>query len=264
MPRVAGGAGEIAYEEVGSGPPLLFISGTSFDRSAWGGQVAHFMGSYRCVTFDNRDVGESAFAADPYTPRDMVADALAVMDALGVEQAHVIGHSLGGAVAQELVLAVPARVRSLVLVDSWARNDDYTGALFRTWQRVRTRCTTREFLESATLFAFGHTFLNTIGLDTLVAMSEAAPHPQDPQGFARQVEADLAHDTGDRLGRIACPTLVVAGEEDTIFFREHHDMLATGIAGARLVVFPTAGHMPQVESSDAFNRELERFLATQT
>ena len=186
------------------------------------------------------------------------------MDALGVEQVHVIGHSLGGAVAQELVLAVPARVRSLVLVDSWARNDDYTRALFRTWQRVRTRCTTREFLESATLFAFGHRFLNTIGLETLVAMSTAAPHPQDPQGFVRQVEADLAHDTADRLGRIACPTLVVAGEDDTIFFREHHDMLATGIAGARLVVFPTAGHMPQVESSDAFNRELGRFLATQT
>jgi pimeloyl-ACP methyl ester carboxylesterase len=263
MPRVASGSGEIVYEKLGSGPPLLFISGTSFDRSAWGGQVAHFMGRYRCVTFDNRDVGESTLASGVYTPRDMVTDTLAVMDALELEHAHVVGHSLGGAVAQELALAVPTRVRSLVLVDTWARNDDYTRALFRTWQRVRTRCDTREFLESATLFALGHTFLNTIGLETLVGMSAAAPHPQDPQGFVRQVEADLAHDTAGRLGRIACPTLVIAGEEDTIFFREHHDMLATGIAGARLVVFPKAGHMPQVESTDAFNRELERFLAAQ-
>ena len=93
---------------------------------------------------------------------------------------------------------MPARVRSLVLVDSWARNDDYTRALFRTWQRVRTRCTTREFLESATLFAFGHRFLNTIGLETLVAMSTAAPHPQDPQGFVRQVEAFIVFSVRQR------------------------------------------------------------------
>ncbi len=264
MPRVATAAGELVYEELGSGPALLFISGTSFDRSAWAGQVAHLMGRYRCVTFDNRDVGESALASRPYTPRYMVADALAVMDALGVEQAHVVGHSLGGAVAQELALAVPARVRSLVLVDTWARNDDYTRGLFRTWQRVRTRCDTREFFESATLFAVGHTFLNAVGLETLVGMYASAPHPQDPQGFVRQVGADLAHDTADRLGGIACPTLVIAGEEDTIFFREHHDMLATGIPGARLVVLRKAGHMPQVESTDAFDRELERFLDAQT
>lgn len=261
MPRVATGAGELVYEELGSGPPLLFISGTSFDRNAWGGQVAHFMGRYRCVTFDNRDVGESALASGAYTPRDMAADTLAVMDALGLEDAHVVGHSLGGAVAQELALAVPARVRSLVLVDTWARNDDYTRGLFRTWQRLRTRCDSREFLESAVLFAVGHTFLVTVGLETLVGMFAAVPHPQNAPAFVRQVDADLAHDTADRLGRVASPTLVVAGEEDTIFFREHHDMLARGIAGARLVVLPKAGHMPQVERSDAFNRELERFLA---
>ncbi|MBI3770356.1 MAG: alpha/beta hydrolase [Deltaproteobacteria bacterium] len=263
MPRVATGAGELVYEELGSGPPLLFISGTSFDRSMWGGQVAHFMGRYRCVTFDNRDVGESALASAAYTPRDMAADTLVLMDTLGLEHAHVVGHSLGGAVAQEIALAVPARVRSLVLVDTWARSDDYTRGTFRTWQRLRERCETREFLESATLFAVGHTFVNTVGLETLVGMYAGAPHPQNAHGFVRQVDADLAHDTGDRLGRITCPTLVIAGEEDTIFFREHHEMLAEGIAGARLVMLPKTGHMPPVESTDAFNRELERFLAAQ-
>jgi pimeloyl-ACP methyl ester carboxylesterase len=192
---------------------------------------------------------------------EYAADAVGLLDHLGWATARVVGVSFGGMVAQELALAVPARVRSLVLVDTWARNDDYTRGLFRTWKRVRTRCDTREFLESATLFGVGHTFLNAVGLETLVGMYAGVPHPQDPQGFVRQVEADLAHDTADRLGRIACPTLVIAGEEDTIFFREHHDMLATGIAGARLIMLPKAGHMPQVESNEAFNRELERFLA---
>jgi len=263
MSSVTTASGELVYDDLGSGPPILFISGTTFDRTAWAGQVAHFMGRYRCVTFDNVDVGESLRASSPYTPRDMAGDALAVMDAVGIERAHVVGHSLGGAVAQELALGTPARVRSLGLVDTWARNDDYLRALFRTWQRLRERYDLREFAEGATLFALGHTFVNTVGLETLVAMALAAPNPQDPPAFARQVDADLAHDTADRLGRIACPTLVIAGEEDTIFFREHHEMLAAGIPGARLVVLPKAGHMPQVETTDAFNRELESFLAAQ-
>jgi pimeloyl-ACP methyl ester carboxylesterase len=260
MTRIVAGAVELVYEELGSGPPLLFISGTSVDRSVWGGQVAHFMGRHRCVTFDNRDVGESALASAAYTPRDMASDTLGLMDALGLDRAHVIGHSLGGAIAQELVLAAPARVRSLTLVGTWARNDDYTRALFRTWQRLRAR-DTREFLEGMLLFGVGHTFLNTVGLEMLVNMFLTVPHPQAPEAFRRQVDADLAHDTADRLGAIRCPTLVVGGEEDTIFFREHHEMLAARIPHARLLMLPNVGHSPAIENNDLFNRELESFLA---
>ena len=259
MPRVATGAVDLVYEEIGDGAPLLFISGTSVDRSIWGGQVAHFMGRRRCITFDNRDVGESSLATATYTPRDMAGDTLGLMDKLGLERADVVGHSLGGAIAQELVLAAPSRVRTLTLVGTWARNDDYTRALFRTWKRLRA-CDTREFLESTLIFGVGHTYLNTVGLETLVNMFFAVPNPQHPAGYLRQVDADLAHDTADRLGQIACPTLVVGGEEDTIFFREHHELLARTIPGARLVMFPKVGHSPLIENSDAFNRELEAFL----
>src|SRR6185369_2705413 len=123
--------------------------------------VAHFMGRYRCVTFDNRDVGESSLAAAGYTPRDMAADTLGLMDALALDRAHVVGHSLGGAIAQELALAAPDRVRSLTLVGTWARNDHYTRALFRTWHHLRD-LDDREFLEGMLLFGVGHTFLNTV------------------------------------------------------------------------------------------------------
>lgn len=260
MPRVTTTAGEIVYEEMGEGAPLLFISGTSVDRTIWGGQVAHFMGRRRCITFDNRDVGESTLVPAAYTPRDMAADTLALMDALRLERADVVGHSLGGAIAQELALAAPARIRTLTLVGTWARNDEYTRALFHTWKRLRAS-DDRAFLESVLLFGVGHTFLNTVGLEMLVSMFLAVPHPQDRDGYLRQVDADLAHDTADRLARIACPTLVVGGEEDTIFFREHHEMLARTIPGARLVMLPQVGHSPPIENNDAFNRELDAFLA---
>lgn len=260
MPRVAAGGIELVYEEIGSGEPLLFISGTSVDRTVWGGQVAHFMGRYRCITFDNRDVGESTIVTVGYTPCEMAADTVALMAALDLPAAHVVGHSLGGAIAQELALAAPERVRSLTLVGTWAENDDYTRALFRTWKRLRTHLDTREFLEAMLLFGVGHRFLNTVGLDMMVDMFLAVPHPQPPAALCRQIDADLAHQTAERLAAIACPTLVVAGADDIIFPSHHHQMLAAGIPDARLVVLPQVGHSPPIENADAFNRTLADFL----
>jgi pimeloyl-ACP methyl ester carboxylesterase len=260
MPRVRIGRIELAYEEIGSGDPLLFVSATSADRLMWGGQVAHFMGRFRCVTFDNRDVGESTIVTEGYTPRDLAADTLGLMDALALPPAHVVGHSLGGAIAQELALAAPTRVRSLTLVDTWAKNDDYTRAVFRTWQRLRRHLDDREFLEALLLFGVGYRFLNAAGIEQLVEMFVAAPRPQPPEAFCRQVDADLAHDTTERLARIACPTLVVAGMDDAIFAPHHHRMLADAIAGARLVMLPEVGHSPLIENADEFNRTLADFL----
>ncbi|MGH7895135.1 MAG: alpha/beta fold hydrolase, partial [Candidatus Binatia bacterium] len=234
MARLAANGVELVYEEIGAGAPLLFVSATGCDRTVWGAQVAHFMGRYRCISFDNRDVGESTIVSTGYGPRDMAADAAALMAALELPPTHVVGHSLGGAIAQELALAVPARVRSLTLVGTWARNDEYTRALFRTWKQARTHFGRREFVESMLLTALGHTFLNAVGTETLVDMFLATSHPQPPEAYCRHVDADLAHETAGRLGQIAAPTLVVAGEDDMIFPRHHHRMLAEGIPGASL------------------------------
>jgi len=262
MPRVRANGLELMYEELGSGEPLVFISGTSVDRSIWGGQVAHFAGRYRCITFDNRDVGESTIVGEAYTPRDMAADTAALLTALDVPPAHVVGHSLGGAIAQELTLAEPSRVRSLVLVGTWARNDDYTRTLFDTWKRMRRRFDDREFLEGMLLTGVGHTFLTSAGIAPMVEMFLAAPHPQPADAFCRQVDADLAHDTAGRLASIAAPTLIIDGSEDTIFPPPHHALLAARIPGARRVTIPHVGHSPPIENTDAFNATLAEFLAT--
>lgn len=261
MPRVQVGSVALAYEETGDGEALVFISGTSLDRTIWGGQVATFADRYRCITFDNRDVGESSASAGPYTPRDLAADAEGLLAALDLPAAHVVGHSLGGAIAQELALAAPDRVRTLTLVGSWARNDEYTRALFRTWKRLRQTLEPAAFLEAILLTGVGHTFLNTVGAETLVQMFLAAPNPQSPEGYGRQVDADLAHDTADRLGQIQPPTLVIAGDEDKIFPPHHARQLAEGI-GAELVMLPGIGHSPAVENPVAFNAALEAFLVS--
>ncbi len=261
MPRLRVGDVELVYEEAGDGEALVFVSGTSLDRTIWGGQVATFADRYRCITFDNRDVGESTQITSPYTPRDMAADTAGLLAALDLPAAHVVGHSLGGAVAQELALAAPDRVRTLTLAGSWAQNDEYTRALFRTWKRLRTTLEPAAFLEAILLTGVGHTFLNTVGAETLVQMFLAAPHPQSAEAYCRQVDADLVHDTLDRLGKIQPPTLVVAGDEDKIFPPHHARQLADGI-GAELVMLPGIGHSPAVEDPTAFNAALEAFLTS--
>lgn len=261
MPRIGVGAVELAYDEVGDGEVVVFISGTSLDRTAWGPQLAAFADRYRCITIDNRDTGETTAPAGAYTPRDLAADVDGLLAALDLPAAHVVGHSLGGAIGQELALASPDRVRTLTLIGSWARNDEYTRALFGTWQRLRRQLDPRAFYEAMLLTGVGHTFLNSIGVAPMVELFLASPHPQTVEGFCRQVDADLAHDTLDRLGKIQPPALVVAGDEDKIFPAHHARQLADGI-GAELLVIPGAGHSPAIENPAAVNAALETFFTS--
>jgi pimeloyl-ACP methyl ester carboxylesterase len=261
VPRLRVGAVELAYDEVGDGEALVFLSGTSLDRTVWGPQVAAFADRYRCITLDNRDVGESTQMTGGYTPRDMAADVDGLLAALDLPAAHVVGHSLGGAVAQELALASPDRVRTLTLVGSWARNDEYTRALFRTWKRLRTTLEPAAFLEAILLTGVGHTFLNGIGVDAMVQLFLAAPHPQSAEAYCRQVDADLAHDTADRLGKIQPPTLVIAGDEDKIFPPHHPRQLADGI-GAELLMIAGVGHSPAIENPAVVNAALDTFFTS--
>jgi len=261
MPKITVGATELAYDEVGDGEAVVFISGTSLDRTVWGPQVAAFADRYRCFTIDNRDVGESAQSPSGYTPRDLAADVDGLLAALDLPAAHVVGHSLGGAIAQELALASPDRVRTLTLIGSWARNDEYTRTLFRGWKRLRTTLEPAAFLETMLLTGVGHTFLNSVGIDTMVQMFLAAPNPQTAEGFCRQVDADLAHDTLDRLGKIQPPTLVIAGDEDKIFPLHHARQLVDGIGGEWLLI-PNVGHSPALENAAAVNAALETFFTS--
>ena len=107
MARIQVGAVELAYDEVGDGEALVFLSGTSLDRTVWGPQVAAFADRYRCLTIDNRDVGESSQMTSGYGPRDMAADVDGLLAALDLPAAHVVGHSLGGAIGQSSPSPLP-------------------------------------------------------------------------------------------------------------------------------------------------------------
>src|SRR5262245_37164028 len=121
MPRTTVGALEIAYDVDGAGDPLLMLMGLGGTRHGWDLVRADFARRHRLVLVDNRDAGESGEASAPYGLGEMATDALGVMDALGIERFHVMGASMGGAIAQHLALQAPTRVASLVLASTWAR-----------------------------------------------------------------------------------------------------------------------------------------------
>src|ERR1041384_755350 len=109
------GSVELYWEEHGSGDPLLLIMGLAADSRAWMFQIPDFAARYRTIAFDNRGVGRSSKPAGPYTIHEMADDAAGLLDALSIDRAHVVGVSMGGMIAQELVLRAPEKVRGLVL-----------------------------------------------------------------------------------------------------------------------------------------------------
>src|SRR5262245_10865251 len=115
MPRVTVGDIGMHYVEVGDGEPVVLIMGFGGDHQSWGFQLPALAGAYRVIAFDNRGAGQTDAPDHPYSTRQMAADTAGLIDALGIDHAHVIGVSMGGMIGQELAIAYPARVRSLQL-----------------------------------------------------------------------------------------------------------------------------------------------------
>jgi pimeloyl-ACP methyl ester carboxylesterase len=126
--RVATGV-RLNVSQTGTGEPLLLIMGTSGSLGLWEPLVAPFAARHRVIAFDNRGLGQSERGAERITMASLAVDAVALLDALEIERAHVLGWSLGSAVAQELALAHPNRLGGLVLYATWGRLDGYMRAI---------------------------------------------------------------------------------------------------------------------------------------
>src|SRR3989449_9931559 len=125
------------YAEAGAGEPLVLIMGFGGDHLAWGFQMPAFTQAYRVIAFDNRGAGQTDAPDRPYTTRMMADDTAGLMEALGIDRAHVVGVSMGGMIAQELALNHSDRVRSLHLGCTFARPDTYMRALNAAWRDMR-------------------------------------------------------------------------------------------------------------------------------
>jgi pimeloyl-ACP methyl ester carboxylesterase len=245
----------VAVQEYGEGEPLLIINGTTQSLGFWAEPALVLGSGHRVVTYDLRGMGGSERGSGEISVASLAADARGLLDALEIERAHVLGYSLGSAIAQELALAAPERVTSLVLYCTWARTDGFQRAVI-TGLAHPWRTGDLEAALGALGIAFSPQLLDSPQFGELV--EQLLPlFPSTEQQIRTTVEqwdADLAHDTLDRLGGITAPTLVVAGEQDLLTPPWHGRQVADAIPGAKLHLFtgPGSSHALGVERAEEF------------
>ena len=224
------------------------------DKSAWAPQLTHFGASRRTIALDYPGYGES----DPLTPGpDPVHDRLAcaildALDALGVEQMHLCGLSLGGVIAVAIAHRAPARLASLILCDSFAIHPDGAAILARSLDASEDMVGMARDRVPA-LLAAGNA-------SPLAASLEGVMATIDPAAFRLGAAAVWPVDQRDRAAAILAPTLVLCGSEDRVTPPGLSDQLADLIAGARRIAIAQAGHLPNLEQSATFNAAVENFI----
>lgn len=258
---------DLYYEVYGEGTPFVFFSETACDGAVWKiYQVPEFSRDHRVLIFDYRGTGQSSKPSINYTTKMFAADTAAIMDHLGMEQAIVCGHSMGGRVAQLLALDYPKKVKKLILASSGAAHPGATGIPLRIAKEMVERGYERYVRE------------HTIEVGWTEAYAAGHPHVIEKylkvrmanlclvEFYFRHVIARQEHDTTKRLKNIKVPTLILVGEDDhavvsDMSHRAGADLLARGIPRSKLVVLPNERHSYFFSEPETAHRIIREFLS---
>ena len=231
-------------EVIGDGEPLLLIEGMSAHRGMWTDEfLAELVGHFSVAVYDHRGIGDSSRADEPFSIADLAADARGVLDGLGWDSAHVLGTSMGGMIAQELVSAAPDRVRSVVLGCTTPGGPGALGApgVVRLVEAIASRDAAR-VARTAFEVNLSPEFCSRPGeFDRFAQLSTQRRVPSAVVGM--QATACAGHDTRERLARITVPVAVIHGEADEVISVEQGELLAASIPDAELDRWPGVGHM---------------------
>jgi pimeloyl-ACP methyl ester carboxylesterase len=261
MPTIHANEIDVFYEVRGGGDPLLLIAGFACDLTIWSQVAPALARQYRVVAFDNRGVGRTC-GPGPASIRQMAEDTAGLIAALGFGRVHVVGHSMGGMIAQDLALTHPGRVRSLTLLASAAQLDERGKAIIESWGELPRLVDPATGARLTLPWVYTNAFFERPGaVQQVIDAIVANPFPPTAEGVYRQSRAVCAWDAADRLGGIGCPTLVVAGGEDVLLPVGYSERLARGIRGAELVVLEGTGHGLSIESPQAVAAAVFDFLS---
>lgn len=258
----------IAYEvhagAVAGAPWAILVHGLGYGRWGWEPVVAPLAERFRLLLLDNRGIGSSDVPEGPYTAAAMAVDVLAVLDHAGAGEAHVIGTSLGGMIAQEVAIARPDRVRGLVLVSTTPGGEDAFPIPEGTVRLIA------EMPRLPPEVALGRAVVNALGPATLAVrpdlvdriLARRLANPPHPLGWQAQAVAGTTHAAGPGLAGIRAPTLVVHGTADAVVDPRNAALLVARIPGARLALFDGAGHLLMWEEPDRMVEVVTDFLTS--
>lgn len=245
-------------------PPIAFLNGLSQTTVAWGLQAQRWKGRRGVLLHDAAGQGRSDPAPEGHRPAGHARDLVHLLDALGIAQVDAVGFSFGARIALRLALQAPDHVRRLVLVGCAHRDTTVRRWMVRSWLDAVEKGGLEHAFRVVTPAIVGDAWLER----------NAAAEPDMLRAFVRRNSAEgmrrLLSDTllpGGELGpedlrRIACPTLVIRGEEDLVVSEAIARELASSIPGAELAVCPGAGHTVAIEAAEWFAARLDRFLGS--
>jgi pimeloyl-ACP methyl ester carboxylesterase len=253
------GGARLYWETSGAGSPLLLIQGLGYSAEMWYRLIPALEQKHEVVRYDGRGIGRSDVPPGPYPVDVMAADAIAILDAAGIDTAHVLGVSLGGVVAQEVALSYPERVRSLLLGCTHTAGEAAVWPGPEVLDLLRSRATMPfdEAVRAAVDHAYGCAPPEAIEED----IRRRLAIPTAAEGYAAQLLSGLGYGgTAERLHQIDVPTLVFTGDRDMLVPPENSELLAKAIRGAELVVIKGAGHVVFTDNPAAVCNAVNGFL----
>jgi 3-oxoadipate enol-lactonase len=262
MPIVKAGELLMHYEVDGEGPPLVLLMGLGCPGALWWLQVEAFAEQYQVIAPDNRGVGRTEKPAVEYSTELMADDMANLLNALGIPRAHVLGMSMGGAIAQQMALRHPGMVDRLILACTFSEASPYGGEIMALWRLMAERAG-MEALGRLLLVQSVTPRFYAERPDRLAKLREIfAAFPQPVEAYLRQNWACARHRTTDQLCRIGAPTLVLAPERDILTPLGAMKLIHQHMPGSTLVVIPRSGHGFMWEVPEQFNAAVLEYLAS--
>ena len=242
----------INHEVSGNGPPLIFLAGLGLDLTVWNPLATLLRDRFTCVLVDNRGSGKSDAPGGPYTIEEMATDTIGLARTLHMDRFGVVGHSMGGLIALQTAADFPEAVSGLLLLSTarGGRSDALGSTPDAIAAMGRTRGPVKEIVRETLTVCVGEYFCSDRADDFEALVAERIERRATGRGIAGQRAACGRFEFGSRLHEISCPCTVVHGSEDRVASIDKGKELARDIRGARLVVLPGVGHMPQWESTE--------------
>ncbi len=263
MPKVQVNKLTMNYDQQGTGEPLILIPYLAADYACYAFQVAEYAKHFTCISVDLRGAGETDKPDGTYSTELFADDIAAFMQAVGIQQAHVTGLSLGAATGMWLASKHPEKVKSLSLHSSWPKTDPFLKAVVESWQVMAKGLGSVPEMIIRGIFLWSFTpELYASRPDYIAALADfVRGRPVQPlDAFMRQSNAVIAHDAEPQLGKIEAPTQITFGRYDMVTSTRFADPLQQSIQRTELVIFEGCSHAPIYEKVDEFNQVTLEFL----
>jgi aminoacrylate hydrolase len=261
MPKVSIGDAEINYEMRGEGEPLLLVAGLGGALGYWTPNISEFARHYKVILHDHRGTGQSSHSQIDYSVEQMTSDLIKLMDKLGIENAHIVGHSTGGAMAQVMAIDHPERLKSAVIYASWTKSDAFMRRVMEIRRTLLEDSGPAAYVKATPVFLYPDWWINE---------NERVLSDREPKGIetfptvqiaVSRIEAVLAFDRVADLDRITVPTLIVCAKDDFLTPPYFSEALKKAIPGSELRMLEKGGHACSEAARDEFNRVVLDFLS---